>query len=134
MKQKQIMSIGNVWKKYDMGSADPLIVLKEIIPSLPREERFDLVDQMRRCCKTGPSLIAEGFAKRYQVRQWKKYLRDTIGESYEMINHLSVCIDVYGKYVDVKKCRELINLYEVTCKQITKLIKSWQDYHDRKSF
>jgi len=30
MKQKQIMSIGNVWKKYDMGSADPLIVLKEI--------------------------------------------------------------------------------------------------------
>ncbi len=29
MKQKQIMSIGNVWKKYDMG-AEPLVVLKDI--------------------------------------------------------------------------------------------------------
>lgn len=43
-----------------------IIVLTKIIPDLPKEEKFDLVDQMRRCCKAGPALIAEGFAKRYQ--------------------------------------------------------------------
>ena len=41
------------------------IVLTEIIDSLPREEKYDLVDQLRRGCKAPPALIAEGFAKRY---------------------------------------------------------------------
>ena len=30
MKQETIIKIDNVWKKYDMGKADPLIVLREI--------------------------------------------------------------------------------------------------------
>ena len=29
---------------------------------------------MRRACKAGPALIAEGFAKRYQARNWQKYI------------------------------------------------------------
>ena len=111
-----------------------LVVLKEIVPNLPKEEKYDLCDQMRRSCKAGPALIAEGFAKRYQIKYWRKYLQDTIGEAYEMINHLTVCIDVYERYVDVNKCREMVDLYEVTCKQITKLIQSWQDYHDKKQY
>lgn len=42
------------------------IVLTKIIPRLPKEEKYNLVDQMRRCCQAAPALIAEGFAKRYQ--------------------------------------------------------------------
>lgn len=34
-----------------------VIVLTKIVPKLPREEKYDLVDQMRRCCKAGPSLF-----------------------------------------------------------------------------
>ena len=30
MEQKIVIKINNVWKKYDMGKADPLVVLKEI--------------------------------------------------------------------------------------------------------
>ena len=67
-----------------------LVVLKEIILNLPKEEKFDLVDQMRRCCKACPALIAEGFAKRYQKRNWNKYLEDAIGEINEMQHHLDV--------------------------------------------
>ncbi|HSX19476.1 MAG TPA: four helix bundle protein [Candidatus Saccharimonadales bacterium] len=106
-----------------------VIVLTQIIPFLPNEEKFDLVDQMRRACKAGPALIAEGFAKRYQIRQWRKYLNDTIGESNEMVHHLSVCIDIYKKYIDVKLCKEVIEIYDTTCKQLTKLGQAWQDYH-----
>jgi len=106
-------------------------VLKEIITNLPKEEKFDLVDQMRRSCKAGPAILAEGFAKRYQKKAWSKYIDDTIGECYEMINHLSVCIDVYSKYVDPKLCNEVINLYIISCKQLTNLKKSWKNYHDR---
>ncbi len=106
-----------------------LIVLKEIIPRLPKEERFDLADQMRRGCKAPPALIAEGFAKRYQKRQWKKYIDDCIGECYEMMHHSTVCIDVYSKYVQTSICQKVIEIYDHSCAQLTKLKQTWQDYH-----
>lgn len=106
------------------------IVLVNIIPKLPKEEKFDLVDQMRRCCKASPALLAEGFAKRYQKLNWKKYLDDTIGEANEMIHHLTVCIDIYPTYVDLKLCKELIDLYDFSCKQLTKLKQAWVNYHE----
>lgn len=109
-----------------------VLVHTKIVPKLPKEEKFDLGDQMKRASKGAPALIAEGFAKRYQIRQWKKYINDTIGECNEMIHHLSVCIDVYNQYVDVKSCKEVIDIYDITCKQLTKLGQSWQDYHKNK--
>jgi len=73
---------------------DMILVHTQIIPSLPKEEKFDLAPQMRRASKASPALIVEGFAKRYQKRQWQKYITDAIGECNEMIHHFSVCIDV----------------------------------------
>lgn len=108
-----------------------LTVLKEIITKLPKEEKFDLVDQMRRACKAPPALIAEGFAKRYQNKAWAKYIDDTIGECNEMINHLSVCVDAYNDYVDAKLCNEVLDSYIVSVKQLVNLKKSWTNYHDR---
>jgi len=109
-----------------------IIVHQQIVPKLPKEERFDLADQMKRASKAAPALIAEGFAKRYQKRQWQKYINDTIGECNEMIHHLSVCIDVYSQYVDIKICQQAIDLYDISCKQLTKLGQSWQNFHDNK--
>ena len=107
------------------------IVLVRIIKSLPKEEKYDLVDQMRRCCKACPALLAEGFAKRYQKANWKKYLDDTTGEANEMIHHLSICINIYPTYVDVKLCKEVIDLYDFSCRQLTSLKKAWVNYHER---
>jgi four helix bundle protein len=109
-----------------------VMVLTKVLPQLPNEEKFDLKDQMRRACKSGPALIAEGFAKRYQKKNWQKYIDDTIGECNEMIHHLSVCIDVYSKFVDKNLCQELINIYDRSCKQLTNLKKSWRDFHEQR--
>ncbi len=100
------------------------IIHLEIIPYLPQDERFDLVDQMRRASKAAPALIAEGFAKRYQKKQWNKYINDTIGECNEMIHHLSVCVDVYYKFINVNRCKDVIDIYDISCKQLTKLGQS----------
>lgn len=106
------------------------IVLIRIIPYLPKEEKYDLADQMRRCCKAAPALLAEGFAKRYQKANWRKYLDDTIGEANEMIHHLSICIDIYPKYINVDLCKKVIGLYDISCRQLTNLKKAWVNYHD----
>lgn len=108
------------------------VVLTDVIPNLPAEERFDLKDQMRRCCKACPALLAEGFAKRYQKQNWRKYIDDTIGECNEMIHHLSVCVDIYHNHVNSDTCQELINEYDSNCKQLTSLKNVWQNYHNNK--
>ena len=107
-----------------------VLVLTKIIPNLPKEEKYDLADQMRRACKAGPALIAEGFAKRYQKKNWQKYIDDAIGESNEMINHLSACIDVYHKYVDAELCKEIIDLYDKSSRQLYNLRKAWRNFHE----
>jgi four helix bundle protein len=106
-------------------------VLTKIIPKLPKDEKYDLADQMRRACKAGPALIAEGFAKRYQKKNWQRYIDDTIGECNEMIHHLSICIDVYPKYVDKELCKELVDIYDHCGRQLTKLKKSWKNFHEK---
>ena len=106
-----------------------LIVLVKIVPKLPREEKYDLADQMRRACKASPAILAEGFAKRYQKKNWQKYINDTTGECNEMIHHLSVCIDVYSKYVEAAICKEVIDIYDKSCGQLYNLKKAWQDFH-----
>lgn len=111
-----------------------IIVLTKIIPNLPKEERYDLVDQMRRCCKACPALIAEGFAKRYQKINWQRYINDTIGEANEIIHHLTVCLDIYSKYVDVNIVKKVIDLYDLSCRQLTNLKKSWRNFHHVSTF
>lgn len=108
-----------------------LMVHKDICFQLPKDEKFDLIDQMKRASKGAPALIAEGFAKRYQPKAWHKYLQDTIGECGEMIHHLSVCLDLYGNAVNKDSCRAVIDLYIVCCKQLAKLDQSWIDFHDK---
>ena len=107
-----------------------ILVLTKIVPALPKEEKYDLADQMRRASKAGPALTAEGFAKRYQKKNWQKYIDDTIGESNEMINHLSVCIDVYNKYVNKDLCQEALTLYDTASRQLYKLRESWRNFHE----
>ncbi|MFH1427709.1 MAG: four helix bundle protein [Patescibacteria group bacterium] len=109
-----------------------ILVHEKIVPFLPKDEKYDLADQMKRASKSAPALIAEGFAKRYQERQWQKYINDTIGECNEMIHHLSVCISIYNRYIKVEECNKIIEIYNISCKQLTKLGQSWQNYHKKK--
>lgn len=131
MSRKSIKSFQDLIVYQNLNRAAK-VVIKDIIPTLPKEERFDLVDQMRRASKGAPSLIAEGFAKRYFKRQWRKYINDCIGECNEMIHHLTMCIELYDQYVDTQKCKKAIDIYNTSCKQLTKLGQVWKNYHNDK--
>lgn len=104
-----------------------IVVLTKVVPNLPKEEKFDLADQMRRACKAPPALIAEGYAKKNHKKAWQKYLDDAIGECNEMIVHLSCAKDVYSKYVDPNICQDLIKVYDISGKQLYRLAESWKE-------
>lgn len=128
-KQKKVIRSFQDLEVYQRLYRNMLVVHKEIVPQLPPEEKYDLKDQLRRCSKSSPALVAEGFAKRYQLKSWKKYLEDAIGECNEIIHHLSVARDVYSRYVSIELCKGLIQSYDTASRQLWRLHESWVDYH-----
>ncbi len=101
-------------------------ILTKLIPRLPVSEKFDLADQLRRCCKSIPALIAEGYAKKHQPKAFQKYLEDALGECNEMNPHLVICRDVYK--IDNKLCNHLLETYEISGKQLYNLKRNWKNY------
>ena len=108
-----------------------LVVMKEIAPKLPDNERYDLRDQLSRACKAIPRLIAEGYAKRHQKTGFQKYIDDAMGECNEMVVSLSECRDIYPSYVNIKRCDELIDSYDKSGRQLYKLGNSWTKFKKR---
>ena len=105
-----------------------IIVIKKILPALPKEERFDLADQLRRSVKAIPRLIAEGFGKKDQKRGFVKYLDDAMTECNETVVGLSQCRDLYSPPVDSELCDKMIEVYDKSGRQLYKLKKAWKNF------
>lgn len=101
-------------------------VLLKVIPRLPAVEKYGLADQLRRCCKAIPALIAEGYAKKYQQKAFQKYLEDALGESNEMNPHLVFCCEIYN--IEKELCNHLIEQYEIIGKQLFNLRRNWRSF------
>ncbi len=98
------------------------IILFDVIPALPDKEKYDLADQMRRAAKSIPALLAEGYAKKNQLKGFQKYLIDAMGEANEMMVHLCYAKEYLPKNV---KILSLIDEYNIIGKQLYRLQESW---------
>jgi len=70
--------------------SDSLRLLKklyELLRKVPKSE-YDTVIQCKKCSKSIPANIAEGFAKRSSELEFKRFLKIAIGSSDELITHL----------------------------------------------
>jgi len=109
-----------------------LLVFKHILPKLPKEEEYDLKNQLRRSAKAIPRLIAEGHSKRHQKRGFQKYLDDAMTESNETIVSLSQVRDLYPGYVDVSVCSQLMDVYDKASRQLYNLSLAWTRFSQRR--
>lgn len=108
---------------------ESLQLAKEIhylLKSFPKSEQFLLVDQMNRASRAVPSLIAEGWSKRNTLKEFKKYLRDAIGESNEMMNHLTQA-QIFN-YLKKEEAENLIRRYDILAGKLTRLGEKWQNF------
>jgi four helix bundle protein len=108
-----------------------IVVIKNIIPKLPHDEKYDLCDQLRRSVKAIPRLIAEGYSKKHQVKGFQKYLDDALGESNETIVSLSQTRDIYN--IEVELCSKTIDEYEIISRQQYRLSLVWASFGRRKN-
>ena len=107
-----------------------IIVLTKIVPKLPREEQFDLANQLRRSAKAIPRLIAEGYSKRHQKKGFQSLLDDAMQESNETIVSLSHVMDIYK--IEIELCKELMDIYDKASRQLYKLSLAWMNFKERR--
>lgn len=104
---------------YDLA----IITNREVI-KLPLFEKNDLGSQIRRCSKSSPANIAEGWAKRRFPKEFKRYIDSAIGSSNEMEVHLSMARDL--GYWRKEFCDELIQRYIHLGGKLVNLRNRWQ--------
>jgi four helix bundle protein len=101
--------------------------IEEVVKFFPDSEKFLLTDQTKRASRSIPARIAEGYARRESIRDFHKYLRECIGESNEMMNHLLLA--KHKGYIKKEGyCDELIQRYNSLGKKLTNLKNNWQNY------
>jgi four helix bundle protein len=87
----------------------------EYCKDLPKEERYNLIDQINRCSCSIPSNIAEGSGKRSKL-QFGEYLSISIGSSYELETQLLICKQ--RNYGDQEKLNKTLTELEEVQKMI----------------
>jgi four helix bundle protein len=107
-----------------------VIILTSIIPKLPKEEQFDLTQQLRRSVKAVPRLIAEAYSKRHQKRGFQALIDDAMQESNETIVSLSHVKDVYK--IEEELCTKLIDSYDKASRQLYNLSLAWSNFKERR--
>ena len=68
------------------------IFVSELVKSYPKEERFSIVDNMKRAARSATQNIAEGFG-RFHYKENIQFCRVSRGSLYELTDDLITSID-----------------------------------------
>jgi len=80
-----------------------------VIPKLPKEENYNLKNQIRRASISVTANISEGYG-RFHYKEGVQFYRISRGSLYELKDHLISCYDL--KYIDENLLKEGIELIE----------------------
>ncbi len=69
-----------------------LFIARQVVPQLPKEERYRLGDQMLRAARSTTANIAEGYG-RFHYLDNAKFCSNARGSCYEVLDHLITAND-----------------------------------------
>ncbi len=110
-----------VWNKALAFTVD---IQKQVLSSLPSEEKWGLCDQLRRSSQSIPANIAEGYG-RYYYQDAVRFCYIARGSLEETFSHLSLASklgylsqDIFDKFnKDVQELRRMLNGYIIFLKR-----------------
>lgn len=103
-----------------------MVLIHDLAKKLPVYERSDLASQIRRCSKSCPTNIAEGWAKRRFEKEFKKHLNNAIGSANEMEVHVETARDL--NYWERGLCETLLIRYQKLGGKLTNLQRNWKTF------
>ncbi|MBK6347229.1 MAG: four helix bundle protein [Bacteroidales bacterium] len=91
-----------------------------ITKSFPKEEKYSLIDQIRRSSRSVPGNIAEAWAKKIYQKVFVNKLSDALGEEYET----EVWLDFSKEcgYINERLYSDLLAEYEEVRKMLISMI------------
>lgn len=93
-----------------------------ITGTFPKEEKYSLVDQIRRSSRSITSNISESWARRSYIKSFVNKLTDSPGEEYETETWLDYSKDC--NYITSEKHQELMNGYDEVRKMLISIINN----------
>ena len=94
----------------------------ELSKSFPKEERYALTDQIRKCSRSVPANVAEAFRKRRYEKAFVAKLSDAEGEAAETQTWLDFSRDC--EYISNADCGRLNLEYDNVLGKIVNMINS----------
>ncbi len=64
-----------------------MFIARQLVPSLPKEERYRLGDQLLRAARSSTANIAEGYG-RFHFADNAKFISNSRGSGWEVLDHL----------------------------------------------
>lgn len=94
----------------------------EMTKEFPSEEKFALVDQIRRSSRSVCANLAEGWRKRKYIAVFKNKLTDSMQEASETQSWLEFCLAC--RYIEESRFREIDNEYETILSMLNAMEKN----------
>lgn len=104
-----------VWQK----AIDLSVNIYKVTENFPKEELYGLTSQIRRCCVSIPSNIAEG-QRRGHKAEYIQFLRISYGSGAELETQLLIALKI--GYLNKKDFESLNDLLEEIMKMLNRLI------------
>ena len=101
-----------------------LLISREIVAHLPKEERYELASQLRRAARSVTANIAEGFG-RFHFRDNYKFCSNARGSLFEVLDHLITAHD--DAYITAEVLGEGRHLFETA----KRLLNGYMNYLTR---
>lgn len=97
--------------------------LYKLMSRLPISEK-DLNIQAKRAAKSVSANLAEGFAKRFSEKEFKRYIMISIGSNDEVISHLRTLAIVTPRLN--QESLQLLEEYKILSRRLNTLHKNWR--------
>ena len=94
----------------------------EITKSFPKEEKYSLVDQVRRSSRSVPANISEAWVKRKYPKSFVSKLLDSLAEEGETEVWIDMSKDC--KYIDDQLHISLLERYQEVAKMLNSMINN----------
>jgi four helix bundle protein len=94
----------------------------EISKTFPKEEKYSLVDQIRRSSRSVSANIAEAWVKRKYPKSFVSKLLDSLDEEAESEVWIDMCKD--SKYIDDQLHNSLLERCQKIARMLSSMIKS----------
>ena len=94
----------------------------EITKSFPKEEKYSLVDQIKRSSRSVPANVSEAWVKRKYPKSFVSKLLDSLAEESETEVWIDMSKDC--KYIDNLVHKSLLSQYDEVAKMLNSMINN----------